>query len=123
MTTWQTVELATSHGFISTMIVPAPAPKDSPSSQCWSSPASPGILEGEDFTHVKVLARSLALEIHDRLTKPLREERLSACRVSAIGGRDLQIRPTAVKEALSSLGGLGISIQFAPDKEENRLGR
>ena len=80
-----TVELAARYGFVSTLIVPTPAAEvPSKGGVLVLGSGSALFLEDETFSAVKVLARSLALEINDRLTDLLREERLAVCRLSTL---------------------------------------
>lgn len=83
----RTLELARQHGFESTLVVPAPAPGQlTRSGVLVLAVATDHPIEPDRLTAVRFLARTLALEVQDRLTDVLRREMLATCRLTS---RDL----------------------------------
>ena len=80
-----TVDLARSYGFNSTLVIPAPVSgRLSRSGVLVLASESAAFPEAHSLTDVKILARSLALEVHDRLADLLREEKLRDYRLTPL---------------------------------------
>jgi DNA-binding CsgD family transcriptional regulator len=119
------VELAHRYGFISSVIVPTPSSKSlSRRGMLCLGSSVPGYFEGRGYLSFKVVARGVAMELHEWWMKRLREELVDSSRITEAEVRLLSLERDGMstKEIAKLMSVTAISVNSRFQRIREKLG-